>query len=190
MSARSGSRISRQRSRTARSRNTGSTARSPSCSISRKKRFDEASPPPLVFPNWKTAKGGLLGKESDVTGDGAPLALEIIGDGTAKTGVGDVMGAIGLARQIAAGELMRALRPRLDAGQPVLNREVDRLVVADLEMQKGVLLDATPIAAVERIGADEVERTGDIAARPLGEHEQHLVGHAVAEQAEAFAREI
>src|SRR6476646_5843337 len=100
------------------------------------------------------------------------------------------MRAIGLTRQIAAGELVRSLGPCLDTGKPVLNGEVDRLVIADLEMQERVVLDAAPITAIERVGADEVERAGDVAPRALSEHEQHLVGHAVTQQAETFAREI
>src|SRR4029079_14228340 len=100
------------------------------------------------------------------------------------------MHAVGLNREIAAGELMGALGAGLDPGEAMLNGVVDSLVVADLEMQTGMLLDGAPIAAIERIGANEVEGAGDGAAIALGEHEEDLVGHALADQAEEFAREI
>ena len=70
------------------------------------------------------------------------------------------------------------------------NGEVDGLVVADLEMEIGALLDPAPIAAVKRVGADEVERTGDISSGLLGEDEQDLIGHGLAKQAETLPREI
>ena len=100
------------------------------------------------------------------------------------------MGAIGRHGQIAAGELVRALRAGLDARELVRNGEVDGLVVADLEMQAGVLLERAPIAAIERVGADEVQRPGDGAALALGKHEQDLIAHGLADQAEELPREI
>ena len=61
------------------------------------------------------------------------------------------MRAVGRRRQIAAGELVRALRAGLDPREPMRDGEVDGLVVADLEMQEGMLLERAPIAAVERV---------------------------------------
>ena len=98
------------------------------------------------------------------------------------------MGAVGRHRQVAAGELVRALRARLDTREPSRNGEVDGLVVADLEMQAGVLLERAPIAAIERVGADEVQRACDGAAVALGEYEQDLIAHALADQAEKKLR--
>ena len=56
-------------------------------------------------------------------------------------------------RPIAARQLVLALRAGLDHLQLALDGEVDRLVVADLEMQEGVVLDAAPVAAVERVAS-------------------------------------
>ena len=60
------------------------------------------------------------------------------------------MRRMGGDRQIATGELVLALGAGLDALEPALDGEVDRLVIADLEMQEGMLLDAAPedLAAV------------------------------------------
>ena len=92
------------------------------------------------------------------------LALEIVGDGAAEAGIGDPVGRVGRGRPVAARELVLALRAGLDARQAVGDGPIDRLVVAELEMQERLLLDRAPVAAVERVGADEIERAGDVAA--------------------------
>jgi hypothetical protein len=73
-------------------------------------------------------------------GDRQALALEVVGDGTAKPRIPDPMHTTGRHRQIAAGELVRALGPGFDLRQLVLYGEVDGLILADLEMQARVLL--------------------------------------------------
>ena len=52
------------------------------------------------------------------------------------------------------------------------------------------MLDRAPVAAEQRIGADEIDRAGDPAAGPLGHHQQDAVAHALADQREERAREI
>ncbi len=73
------------------------------------------------------------------------------------------MGAVGRHRQVAALDLVLALRAGLDAREPVLDGKVDGAVIADLEMQEREIAEAAPVAAIERVAADEVERAGDIA---------------------------
>src|SRR5471032_2435367 len=74
------------------------------------------------------------------------LAREIFGDCGAQSLVGESMQRMGWHRAIAARQLVFALRARFDALQAARNGEIDRLVVADLEMQKWMLLDRAPIA--------------------------------------------
>ena len=93
-------------------------------------------------------------------------------------------------RQITAGKLVLALGACLDAGELVVNRELDGLVVADLEMQELVVLDGAPVAAVERLGADEIDGAGDPFAGALGHHQQDAVGHGRADDREELARQI
>src|SRR5262245_37430050 len=100
------------------------------------------------------------------------------------------MRAIGLDRQIAARELVRALRARFDPRELPRDGKFDRLVIADLEMKEGVVLDAAPVTAVERVLADEIERARDIAVPALGENERHALRHACRKQAEALPRQI
>ena len=64
-------------------------------------------------------------------------------------------------RQIAARQLVFALRAGLDPGQALRDRPVDGLIIAQLEMQEGMILDAAPVAAVKRLAPDEVQRPGD-----------------------------
>ena len=90
------------------------------------------------------------------------LAVEIVGDRAAqKAAIGDPVRRIGRDRQVAARQLVLALGAGLDARQAVLDGVVDRLVVADLEVQAGVVLDGAPVAAVEAVAADEVQRAGN-----------------------------
>src|SRR5262245_41183295 len=100
------------------------------------------------------------------------------------------MRAVGLDWEIAARELVRPLRARFHPREFPRDGEFDRLVVADLEMEEGVVLDAAPVTAVERVLADEIERARDIAVPSLGENERHALGHACCEQAEALPRQI
>src|SRR5690606_28002356 len=63
-------------------------------------------------------------------------------------------------------------------------------VVADLEMEKGVVLNRTPVAADKGVRADEVDRARDVAAVAARHHEQYVVGHALADQREEPAVEV
>src|SRR5689334_12146843 len=100
------------------------------------------------------------------------------------------MRGIGGVRQISARELMLALRTGLDDLQPVLDREIDRLIVADLEMQERMMLDRAPVAAEQGVGADEVDRARDPSAVTLGHDKENVLAHALADQRKELAREI
>ena len=93
----------------------------------------------------------ILGQPLDLALDHVALAREELGDGAAKARVGDPMGAVGRHRQIAALQFVRALRAGLDPLQPARDRELDRPVIAALEMQEFVVAVAAPVAAVDRL---------------------------------------
>src|SRR5206468_1459074 len=95
------------------------------------------------------------------------LVLEKVGDGAPQPRIGNVMCGMSGHRHIAARDLVLAAGAGLDAAELVLDRIVDRLIVADLEMQERVLLDAAPVAAKQDIGADEVDGARDPAAVAL-----------------------
>ena len=89
----------------------------------------------------------------DVGLDIGALALEVVGDRAAQAGIDDVVRRIGGLRHIAAGKLVLALRAGLHTGELVRDRIFDRLIVADLEMQKRMVLDASPMAAEQRVAS-------------------------------------
>ena len=67
--------------------------------------------------------------------------------------MGDPVGGVGRLGQVAALDLVLALRAGLDALQAVLDGEVDGAVVAELEMQERPVAAAAPVAAVQRLVA-------------------------------------
>ena len=81
-----------------------------------------------------------------------------------KAGIGDPMRAVGRHRQIAALHFVRPLRAGLDPLQAALDRELDRAVIAALEMEERVFAVAAPIAAIDRVAAEDVEGAGDVFA--------------------------
>src|SRR5580700_2250294 len=97
---------------------------------------------------------------------------------------------MGLGGHIAARKLMLALRACLDADEFALDREFDRLVVADLEMQKRMILDAAPVAAVKREVADEIDGARHMAAGALSHDEEKPVAHFFRQKREEGARQI
>ena len=81
---------------------------------------------------------------------------------------------VGRHRQIAALQFMRTLRPCLDALEPVLNREFDRPVIAAFEMQELIVAVTAPVAAVDRVASQQIERPGDVFAVALGQHQNDV----------------
>ena len=100
----------------------------------------------------------------DVLTNVIPFAFQIALDRVAQPCISNPMCRVGCARAVAPGNLMSSLGARFDPIQAVRDGEVDRLVVADLEVQEAMILDATPVAAEQSVGADEVECSGDVAA--------------------------
>jgi hypothetical protein len=74
--------------------------------------------------------------------------------------IGNVVRRPGLHRLIAARQLVLPLRARFHAGEAHGDGRIDGLIIAQLEMQEGLVDQTAPIAAIERVGADEVERAG------------------------------
>src|SRR5271154_1081825 len=95
--------------------------------------------------------------------DRAALALEEILDRLGEAGIANPMRAIGGGGEISPLDLVRALRPGLDALQSARDREIDGAVIARFEVEKGNLAQTSPIAAVKRIPAHQVQGARDIA---------------------------
>ena len=97
--------------------------------------------------------------------DFAPFTPEIVGHRIAQARMRNVMRRMHGHRPIATGQLVLALRACLDHPQLAVDGEVDRLMIANLEMQEGVVLDAAPVAPIERVGTDEPRAGRDVGAR-------------------------
>src|SRR6516225_2332904 len=101
--------------------------------------------------------GACTGEFIAHCGDVSALALEVIGDAAPQGRVGNVVRRIGGGRHVTARDLVLALRAGLDAGQLMRDGVVDRLIVAQLEMQEGMVLDCTPVAAEQGFRAYEID---------------------------------
>ena len=64
---------------------------------------------------------------------------------------------------------MLSLRARFDACEVVIDRPLDCLVIADLEVQAGLWVSGAPIAAVQTVTTDQVQRPSDVDAVAFGE---------------------
>src|SRR5579859_764445 len=74
----------------------------------------------------------------------ALLAPEEIRHRVAKPGMRDEMRRPGWHRPIAPRQLVFTLRTRFDPLEPACDRRLDRLIIAELEMEEGHLLCAAP----------------------------------------------
>src|ERR1700722_9814004 len=57
-------------------------------------------------------------------------------------------------------------------------------------MQKRVILDRPPVAPVERVVANEIDRAGDIAPAAARHYQEHAVGEGLADPVEEIAGEV
>src|SRR3984893_9418825 len=124
-----------------------------------------AAPQPVLVGDF--AKWSGLGEVAPRLGDIGAFMPEIIRYRAAQIGIGDVMRRIGGLGEIAARDLVLALRAGLDGFQAAPDLKVDGLVIADLEMQERVMFDRAPVAAEQRVGADEIDGARDPAAPAL-----------------------
>ena len=92
--------------------------------------------------------------------------------------------------EISARNLVLALRARFDRFQAAPDRKIHGLVIADLEMQKRMMFDRAPVAAKQRIGADEIDGAGDPATVAPGHDERDVLSHAFADQRKEAAGEV
>src|ERR1700730_18137995 len=116
--------------------------------------------------------------------DHLALAREELGDGPAERRIGDPVSTVGWHRQIAALDLVWTLGAGLDALQSAGDRKLDCLVIAALEMKEFVLAVAAPIAAVDGILAEQVERAGNVVGAAPGHEEHEIFRHPLADHRE------
>src|ERR1700719_1629845 len=102
----------------------------------------------------------------------------------------NVVRAICRRRHVAAQKLMSPLRAGLNPLEASRDRKVYGLVVASLEVQKGMILDRSPVSAKEHAFTEEVQGAGDLAPAAPRHDEKDLIGQRRPDSAEKVPREI
>ena len=83
----------------------------------------------------------------------------------AESGVADEVSAVGGLGQVPPGNFVSALGAGLHPVEAAVDGKIDGLVVADFKVQEGVVFGAAPVAPIQRMRANEVERTGHVSDR-------------------------
>src|SRR5262249_15476858 len=85
---------------------------------------------------------------------------------------------------------MLPLSAGLDASELVLDRILDGLIVAELEMQERMMFYGTPMAAEQGVRADEIDGSGDPTSVSFRHHQQDAIPHLLADDRVERSREI
>src|SRR6185295_6189543 len=94
--------------------------------------------------------------------------------GRVQPRVAKVVDAERAIRLEAARDLVLSARARLEQLDAMRDAPIDRLVKADVEMQKRPLFARSPIATVKRIRAEQIERAAEQLARTRIPPEDHV----------------
>ncbi len=86
-----------------------------------------------------------------------PLPCAECGDGTREWRVRNRMRGPGRHGNEAASELVVALRAAFEVRDSAFDAELDRLVVARLEVQAGNLFGRSPVPAPKRVAVEQIE---------------------------------
>ena len=126
----------------------------------------------------------------DVARHAARFAFQIVLDRARKARMREPVRRKRLDRHQPAKQLVLALRSALEALEPVRDRELDRLVIAGLEMKQRHVLDRAPVPSVESAAGNEVERRGDGAPAALSQDHQRMLGQRIAQAQEEFPVQV
>src|SRR5690349_16236548 len=89
-----------------------------------------------------------------------------------------------------AGHLVLALCAAFERLEAACDAVFDHLVIASFEVQHRVMLDRTPITAVQALGVAHVERRRDRPSCAGGDHHHDALGHGDADASEEFEIEV
>src|SRR5262245_6467562 len=125
-----------------------------------------------------------LGELVDVLRHTGGLAREKSLDGVGELRLPQPVGGPSHLREEAARELVLALRAALEDADPARDAELERLVVAGLEVQARHVAGGAPVPTVKGLAGEDVKGACDRLAFPLGDHEQQVLRQHVAETRE------
>src|SRR5882724_13121525 len=157
-------------------------AKSPRCSAAcprTSRRF-------LVFCPERTAFGQLV----DVALDSLRLAGKKFFHRVCELGMTQPVRRPRGARHESPCELVLALCAPLEDTDAALYAELQRLVIADLEMQQRHVADRAPVAAVQHERRENIEGARDRLSIELGKHHHEVFGKRLAEPPEELQIEI
>lgn len=136
------------------------------------------------------AKGAEARQHLDILVDHLLLTSQILGDRARESCVSHPVQGMSDSGQIAARELVFALRAGFDAGEAMADRPVDRLIIAEFEVQERVVLGTAPVAPVERFASDEVERARYPATVAPCKHQQDVIAQGLLDPVEEAPRQV
>src|SRR4051812_39391091 len=125
---------------------------------------------PVRSPVRSTMRSRSLAFFLHVTLDRATLAAEVLLDDRAEAEIFDVVRRMREGGEEAAHPFVLAARARVERVEPLADRVVDAVVVADVEVQEGEVDGRSPVAAVEHARLLHVEGARDDLAVLLRHH--------------------
>lgn len=111
---------------------------------------------PALGPRSLFPKRRMLRENFDFMFHRCAFADEIIRNALHQAGMGEPMGGMGDDGLITAGELVLTLSARFDPGKTPLQCSFNRLIIAQLEMEEGLVDKRPPIPTIECLTADKV----------------------------------
>src|SRR5437868_9253948 len=138
----------------------------------------------------RRAVGEVAPQPFDFGRDALAFGFQELGNRVTEAPVRNEVRAPGDYRLVAARNLVLALRAGLNASEAMVDRPFDRLVIAEFEVEEWHFLGAAPVAAVERVRADEIQRAGDRLRTTAGEEEQHRLAEPLSDEVEELPREV
>ena len=129
-------------------------------------------------------KRRMFRKEGLILIYSAPFLFQVFPNRAGQSWVGEMVQAVSFYRQVTPRQFVLPLRPGFNPHQLVLNGKVYGLIITGVKMQEIMMLARPPIAAVERLRPNEIQRPRDNAAFAPRQNEQYMLPHAFADQAE------
>jgi hypothetical protein len=122
--------------------------------------------------------------------DHLPFLLQKSLHGSPEPSVDDVVDATRGLRIETSKLLETSAGARFKTFQAQMYAMLDGGIVANVEMQEGLLLESTPVPAIHRCPVPDIESAGDDFPVSLGQHQAHIRRQPAVNLIEKFRREV
>ena len=136
------------------------------------------------------AERAEIRQHSNLFADSPPFFIQIAGNSLAKPRIGDPVQRMGFDRQIATGDLVFTLRPRLDAGKPLGNGEIYGLIIAEFKMQAGMVFNRPPVTPEKRTAPDKIQGPRDRVSIAFCQNKQDIIAQCCLSDIKEFACQV